>query len=78
MGEQPAKWLARLKVQHSLWTIRQIPEGFGYGFEASKPGPVKSGDDLPPYGNMRLWAMTLTDLERLLRAADKPQGRRTT
>jgi hypothetical protein len=54
MPEPPAKHLARIKVQHPLWSIRFVEEGFG--FEAVR-------------GEVRLWAFTLDQLERLLQSA---------
>jgi hypothetical protein len=61
MPELPAKHLARLKVEHPLWRIRHVCEGFG--FEATR-------------GDWRVWAGTVTGLEMQLRDRDGT-GRRT-
>jgi hypothetical protein len=56
-GETPATHLARLKVQHSSWSIRHVSEG--YGFTAHR-------------GGERLWSQTLGGLEAKLNAAGAP------
>jgi hypothetical protein len=61
MPESPVKHLARLKVQHAMWSIGHSEE---FGFEAAR-------------GDVRLWASSLTEMEMLLQAADHPRVRKT-
>jgi hypothetical protein len=53
-GGQPAEHLARLRAEHPRWSIRHVTEGFGWTAH---------------YGEARLWAPTLADLETQLRDA---------
>ena len=57
---QPSEHLARIKREHPLYSIRHVTEG--YGFTAHRPE------------HPNLWALTLPDLERMLRDAEHPRG----
>ena len=57
--EQPAEHLARIKRQHPLWSIRHVAEGPGWTAHRRE---------------RRIWAGTLTDLDRQLRDARRARN----
>lgn len=63
MSERPSEHLARIKREHALWSVRPVESGLGWTAHR---------------GERRVWAVSLGDLERQLRAADHPHARRET
>jgi hypothetical protein len=61
MSEQTAARLARVKREHAMWSIRAVESGAGYTAHR---------------GDSRLYAVSLTDLESQLRAADHAYARK--
>ena len=61
MAEQQSERLARLKREHSLWSIRSVVTRLGWTAHR---------------GDVRLWAASLNDLETQLCDVDHTRGKR--